>query len=86
MPHVLAKLRNVPFDMIKEVLENDRAFHATQGMYLENIWQNAEDDAEVVFLFRIDDIEATKTLIHKLHADALAENPGANLPTMTYLQ
>jgi len=86
MPHLLAKLKNVPFEIIKEVLEKDRAFHASQGMYLEQLWQNADDENEVQFLFRIDDINQTKTLIHKLHSDALEENPKANLPEMTYLK
>ncbi|WP_136668400.1 hypothetical protein [Flavobacterium sp. H122] len=84
MPHLLAKLTNVPLEVIKEVLHKDAEFHASQGMYLEHIWENADVENEVQFLFRIDDITATKILIDKLHSDALAENPGANLPAMTY--
>lgn len=86
MPHLLAKLKNVPLEIIKDVLEKDKAFHASQGMYLEQLWQNADDENEVQFLFRIDDINQTKALIHKLHSEALAENPKANLPEMTYLK
>lgn len=86
MPHVLAKLKNVPLDVIRDVLQKDKTFHASQGMYLENIWQNADDADEVLFLFRIDSIETTKALIHQLHSEALTQNPEANLPTMTYLQ
>jgi len=85
MPHLLAKLRNVPIEIIKDVLEKDKEFHMPQGMYLENIWQNADDENEVLFLFEIDDIESTKTLIHKLHSETLLKNPYANLPTMIYL-
>lgn len=55
-------------------------------MYLENVWQNADNDKEVLFLFKIDSIEKTKVLIDQLHAQALAENPEVNLPVMTYLQ
>ncbi|WP_367752037.1 hypothetical protein AB3G33_09265 [Flavobacterium sp. WC2421] len=86
MSHVLAKLNNVPIAVIKEILEKDKEFHASQGMYLENIWQNTDNDTEVFFLFKIDSIEKTKVLINKLHAQALVENPEANLPTMIYLQ
>jgi hypothetical protein len=86
MPHLLAKLKNIPLETIKDVLEKDKAFHASQGMYLEQLWQNAEVENEVQFLFRIDDINQTKILIHKLHSDALAEDPKANLPEMTYLK
>jgi hypothetical protein len=86
MPHLLAKLNNVPLNVITDMLEKDKDFHASQGMYLENIWQNTDNDKEVFFLFKIDSIEKTKVLITKLHAQALVENPEANLPTMFYLQ
>jgi hypothetical protein len=85
MPHLLAKLSNVPMEFIAEILEKDKEFHASQGMYLENIWQNSDNENEVFFLFKIDSIDKTKVLINKLHAQALAENPEANLPTMIYL-
>ena len=86
MPHVLAKLKNIPLETIKAILEKDKAFHASQGMYLEYLWQNTDDENEVQFLFRIDDIDKTKSLIHKLHSEALAQDPNANLPEMTYLK
>lgn len=86
MPHLLAKLKNVPLKIIKDVLEKGKAFHASQGMYLEYLWQNADDEGEVQFLFKINDAEHTKALIHKLHSDALAQDPKANLPEMTYLK
>jgi hypothetical protein len=86
MSYLLAKLTNVPITNIIEILEKDKEFHASQGMYLENVWQNADNDKEVLFLFKIDSIEKTKVLIDQLHAQALAENPEVDLPTMTYLQ
>lgn len=86
MPHLLAKLRNVPFETIKQVLENDKAFHASEEMYLEHIWQNVDDENEVLFLFRINSIEKTKILIERLHSKTLEQNPDANLPDMIYLQ
>jgi hypothetical protein len=86
MPYLLATLRNVPFETIKGVLENDRAFHASEEMYLEHIWQNIDDENEVLFLFRINSVENTKKLIEGLHSSALSQNPDANLPTMIYLQ
>lgn len=86
MPHLLATLKNVPLEIIREVLEKDREFHKSQGMYLEQLWQNADDENEVLFLFQIDNIEKTKTLIHKLHSETLVQNPNANLPAMIYLK
>lgn len=86
MPHLLAKLNNVTFEIIKEILEKDKAFHASNGMYLENLWQNADNENEVLFLFEIESIKNTKKLIEKLHSEALAQNLDANLPIMTYLK
>jgi hypothetical protein len=86
MPHLLATLKNVPLEIIKDVLEKDKEFHKSQGMYLEHLWQNADVENEVLFLFQIDNIENTKTLIHKLHSETLAQNPEANLPAMIYLK
>jgi hypothetical protein len=86
MPHLLATLRNTPFEIIKDVLEKDKAFHAVQGMYLEHLWKNIDDKDEVLFLFKIDNIENTKSLIQKLHSETLSHNPDAILPKMTYLE
>lgn len=86
MAHLLATLRNTPIETIKRVLEDDKAFHETQGMYLEHIWQNVDDSNEVLFLFKINSIEDTKVLIGKLHAAALSQDPKVNLPVMTYLK
>jgi hypothetical protein len=85
MPYLLARLRNVPFATIEEILENDKEFHAENNMFLEHLWQNADDINEVLFLFKISDIEKTKALINELHSEALAHDSRANLPEMTYL-
>lgn len=86
MPHLLATLKNVSLEIIREVLEKDKEFYKSKGMYLEHLWQNADDENEVLFLFQIDDVESTKTLIHKLHSETLSQNPDANLPAMIYLK
>lgn len=86
MPHVLATLKNVKLEIIKEVLENDAPFHAENGMFLEQLWQNADNKNEVFFLFKIDNINKTKALIDKLHSEALNLNANANLPEMIYLK
>lgn len=72
MPCLLAKLKNVPKVMIQKILVKDKAFHAENNMFLEQLWQNADYENEVLFLSRINDIAKTKTLIHKLHSEALA--------------
>ena len=86
MPHLIAKLKNVPIAVIKEILEKDKVFHAENNIFLEHLWQNADDENEVLFIFRINDIDETKALIHQLHSEALTQDPNANLPLMTYLK
>jgi hypothetical protein len=51
MPHILARLKGVNLEDIKKVLKIDAPQHAEQGLYLEHMWQNADDSEEVVFLF-----------------------------------
>lgn len=51
MPHILARLKGVNVEDIKKVLKADAPQHAEQGLFLEHLWQNADDSEEVVFLF-----------------------------------
>ena len=86
MAHILARLRGVKVEDIKKVLKADASGHAEQGLYLEHFWQNADDSEEVLFLFRTDDLSRAKKFIEKVHAQALEEDPNANLPQMTFLK
>lgn len=86
MSHVLATLRDVKLEVIAQVLRNDAPEHAKEGLYLEHIWQNTDDENEVLFLFRADNLIHVKEYIEGLHAQALKENPEANLPRMIYLK
>ena len=83
---MLAQLRNVKFDIIKEILTKDAAEHAVEGLYLEHLWQNADDPDEVLFLFRTTDMSRTKIFIDRVHSHALQQNPNANLPHITFLE
>ncbi len=83
---MLATLRNVALITIKEVLENDAKFHAEHGIFLEHLWQNADDSNEALFLFRIDNVDSTRKLIDSLHEAALKDDPNVNLPDIKYLE
>ena len=85
MPHMLARLRNVRLEIIRSVLENDKDQHAKEGMYFEHLWQNVDDENEVLFLFRLDNLDKTKAFISRVHSEALKADPKTNLPTMTFL-
>jgi hypothetical protein len=85
MAHVLAKLTGAPLAAVKQQLEHDAAEHAGQGMYLEHLWQNAENSDEAFFLFQVKDLAHCRQHIREMHAKALAENPDTPLPEMTFL-
>jgi hypothetical protein len=86
MSHILATLRNVQLEVIGQILRNDAPEHAKEGLYLEHLWQNIDDENEVLFLFRADNLMHVKEYIEGLHTQALKENPEANLPRMIYLK
>lgn len=86
MAHMLARLKNVKLEIIKEILTKDAVEHAKEGLYLEHLWQNADDQNEVLFLFRITDLNHVKQFIDRVHSEALKEDPDANLPQMIYLK
>ncbi len=86
MAHVLAKLRGARLAEVKAQLDKDAASHADQGMYLEHLWQNAEDSAEVLFLFQVTDLDHCRQLVKKNHAQARQQDPAVSLPEMIFLE
>jgi hypothetical protein len=86
MSHILARLKGVNLEDIKKVLKADAPQHAEQGLYLEHLWQNVDDSEEVVFLFGIENLIKAKDFVNKVHTGAIAKNPQANLPYMTFLE
>jgi len=85
MAHVLARLRGVKPEIIAAILKADASEHAKEGLYLEHLWQNADDSDEVLFLFRTSDLIHARQFIERVHKQAREENPEANLPHMTFL-
>lgn len=85
MAHVLAKLNGVRFADVKQKLEEDAPGHAEQGMYLEHLWNNANDPNEVLFLFRVNDLDHCKQLMNRMHAEARQQDPNAKLPQLIFL-
>ena len=63
MPHILAKLKGVKFEDIRNLLKEHAPMHAKEGMYLEHIWQNADDKNEVLFFFQVDDLNHARKFV-----------------------
>ena len=85
MAHVLAKLTGVPLAAVKHQLTMDAYAHAEQGMYLERLWTNSDNPGEVLFLFRVDDLDRCKRRMNRIHAEALQADPNAKLPEVVFL-
>lgn len=86
MAHILNKLTNVKFEYVKKQLEIDAESHAKQGMYLEHLWRNSDNQSEIFFLFHVDNLNKCKQLVKKIYADVLKENPDAKLPEKIFLE
>ena len=85
MAHVLAKLSGVKLADVKHQLETDASDHAEQGMYVEHLWRNSDNPDEILFLFRVNDLNHCKQMMNKIHADVRRENPDATLPDVIFL-
>ena len=85
MPHVLAKLTGAAFSDVWKQLQQDAATHAEWGMYLEHLWKNSDNADEVLFLFRVDDLERCKQRMGRVHAEARRQDPDARLPQLLFL-
>ncbi len=84
--HVLARLRRVKAEEIKEVWRTDDAMHAEKGLYLEHLRQNVGDPEEVLFLFRTDDLRRAKRFVETVQAQALNKDPRIRVPQTTFLE
>jgi hypothetical protein len=49
MDHILARIRGVKMEDIKNVLKADALKHAEQGLVLRHVWRNADDPDEILF-------------------------------------
>ncbi len=85
MAHVLARLSGVKLADVQRQLAKDAASHAEQGMTLAHLWQNAEDPADVLFLFRVNDLDHCRQHMKEIHAQARREHPDMPLPQVTFL-
>jgi hypothetical protein len=85
MAHVLAKLAGAKLTDVKRQLESDAAAHAEQGMVLEHLWKNADDPEEILFLFRVDNLDNCKQQMNEVHAQARGQDPNAKLPQLIFL-
>jgi len=71
---------------VKSMLKADSFKHAEQGLILRHIWRNLDDRDEILFIFTTPDLDRARKYIEMVNANALKENPRANLPQMLFLK
>lgn len=86
MDHVLARIRGVNIEDIKAALAADAGRHAQEGLVFRHIWQNADDRAEILFIFSAADLDRAKKYIENAHAEVREANPDAPMPEMLFLK
>ena len=86
MDHILAKIRGVPFTEIQHTLKNDFLEHASQGLFLEHLWQNQEQSDEVFCLFRTIDLEKARRFIDNKRERENREPAGLRAQEMVFLE
>lgn len=85
MPHILSKLTDVSFDDVRRTLQEHAPAHLEQGMVLEYLWRDVDKPGDVLFLFRVDDLDRAMQRMKQIHADARRADPDAKIPETTYL-
>ncbi len=86
MDHILARIKGVKLEDIKNALKADAQKHAEQGLILRHLWRNADDPDEILFIFTTADLNRSRKFIETVHAQAREEDPHANLPDMVFLK
>ncbi len=86
MSHVLATLHGLEKDIVEAMLHEHTKKRSLDGLHLEYIWMNAEDDEEVIFLFKTDDIEKAHHLMDMIHRESLEHNQDMTPPKVIYLK
>ena len=86
MSHVLAILHGLEKDIVESMLHEHTKKRTLDGLHLEHIWTNAEDDDEVVFLFKTDDMKKAHLLMDMIHKESQKHNYDINPPEIIYLK
>jgi hypothetical protein len=86
MDHILARIRGVKMEDLKNMLKADMSKHAQQGLILRHIWRNTDDPDEILFIFTTADLNRARKFIEMEHAETLKESLNANLPEMLFLR
>jgi hypothetical protein len=86
MDHILARIRGVKMEDLKNMLKADMSKHAQQGLILRHIWRNTDDPDEILFIFTTADLNRARKFIEMEHAETLKESLNTNLPEMLFLR
>ena len=76
MVHLLCRNKVADFERWHEVFVSHRDAHQKAGLWLEQLWRDANDPENVFFLFRVDDVGRAITFMSTPDAEAAAAESG----------
>ena len=85
MSHILATFHGVEKDLIEDMIHDHIKKHK-HDMYVEHLWCNADNEDEVIFLFKVDDIEHARRILEKVHEESLHHTRDNTPPEIIYLK
>jgi hypothetical protein len=86
MTHVLAKLKDVNYHDVREILRTAAPSYVRQGLFLEHVWRDTGNADNVVVLFRTDDLGKAKQVIADVNAEAHEETLPSSEPEVDFLE
>jgi hypothetical protein len=86
MSHILAKINGVKIQEVERMLKADFLTNAAEGIFLEHLWQNTENQQQVFFLFRSLNLTRAKEFMNHMYKEARKEDPDVLLPEVTFLE
>lgn len=84
--HILGRMKGVKPEDIKAALVADVEKHSKEGLVLRHIWNNVDDENEILFIFTTTNLDHARKFIEMEHSKARQENPKATLPEILYLK
>ncbi len=86
MSHILVTLYGIEKDIVEDILHEATHKHKNEGIHLEHIWQNADNDDEVVFLFQAESKKQAESLLEKIMKKTAEYTPLLEPPKVIYLK
>ena len=85
MNYLLGRFK-VDLNLWKQVVNSDTALHKDAGMHFQRVWRNVDNPDEILFLFRLENVERAKEFLEKTGALDKAKMKKGEIPHLTFLK